>query len=248
MKNLRPILNVNRLTNQRAEVEILDRIVDHDEYLWETSYFHYDGEGKPAIVSGVAFRDQVKALGEIAEIHVIINSIGGDVTNGLVIYETLKQHPAKVIVDIIGEAASTAGFIAMAGDVINISDGGMMMIHDPMTFTYGNLKDHEDSIKALKVGRQAIINIFRNRTSKSEKQISDWMADETWFDSKQAKDAGLVDNILEKKAIYNSSKIQVASSQFRNYPKSIESPKTFPSLIDAEFDSLNLRRRQLQVS
>lgn len=246
MKTLHPILNTRKVSNEVAEIEILDAIVSHDEYLMELTYLSYDGE-KPVSISAPVFRDKIKAFGNVSEIRVLINSAGGEVTNGMAIYETLKQHPARIVIDILGEAASTAGWITQAGDEVRISNGGMMMMHDPMMLTIGDIQEHEKAIRSLKTARDSIVNIFADRSSNSVKQLQEWMSAETWFTAQEALDAKLVDTITERKAIYNSAKIKVARKYFRNYPDVVDSNRTPLSIAAAETDSLNLRRRQLQA-
>ena len=60
------------------------------------------------------FREELKAIGEVSTIHVHVNSPGGQVFEGLGIYNTLKDHKARVIVHIDGMALSMASLIAMA--------------------------------------------------------------------------------------------------------------------------------------
>ncbi|EPA7601349.1 head maturation protease, ClpP-related, partial [Escherichia coli] len=66
-----------------------------------------------------------------------IHSPGGDIFEGLAIYNALKNHPAKKIVHIEGMAASMASFIAMCGDHIVMPENAMMMIHAPRGVTAG---------------------------------------------------------------------------------------------------------------
>lgn len=70
-------------------------------------------------------------MGAVDEITVRINSGGGDVFAAVAIYTRLKEHKAKISVKIDGWCASAATIIAMAGDTIEISVGGVFMIHDP---------------------------------------------------------------------------------------------------------------------
>ena len=72
-------------------------------------------------VSAKDFSDQLNKLEPtVNEISVRINSPGGDVFDGIAIYNRLKQHKAKKIIYIDGLAASIASIIALAGDEIII--------------------------------------------------------------------------------------------------------------------------------
>ena len=78
------------------------------------------------------FSDDLRALGNVAEIVVRINSGGGDVFAANAIYTRLKDHAARITVKIDGWAASAATIVAMAGDTIQIPANGVFMIHDPV--------------------------------------------------------------------------------------------------------------------
>ena len=65
-------------------------------------------------------KEQLAKMQSAKEITVNINSVGGDVFTGISIYNMLKRHKAKIIVNVDGLAASIASVIAMAGDVIRM--------------------------------------------------------------------------------------------------------------------------------
>jgi ATP-dependent protease ClpP protease subunit len=66
-----------------------------------------------------------------------VNSPGGEVFDGIAIYNELRAHKARKIVQVDGYAASIATVIAMAGDEIVLGTGTAMMIHGPSTFAWG---------------------------------------------------------------------------------------------------------------
>ncbi len=92
---------------------------------------------------GTTASDFVRELKSIKadQIDLHISSPGGEVYDGLAIYETIKQHPAKVTVKIDSLAASAASVIAMAGDVVEIGRNAEMMVHDGMVLVLGNADD-----------------------------------------------------------------------------------------------------------
>ena len=81
---------------------------------------------------GVTAKRISAALRSIGNRDVIvrINSPGGDMFEGIAIYNLLRTHPAKVTVEVLGWAASAASIIAMAGDVIRMGLGSFMMVHN----------------------------------------------------------------------------------------------------------------------
>src|SRR5262245_51278548 len=88
-------------------------------------------------ITAKAFYDELKALGDIREIMLRVNSPGGDVFDGLAIYNMLKSHKARVNVTIDGIAASIASIIAMAGDHITMPGNTFMFVHDPLAIVIG---------------------------------------------------------------------------------------------------------------
>ncbi len=95
------------------------------------------GEG----VSAKAFQKDLKALGEVGEIVLRVNSPGGIVTDGIAIFNLLDQHPARVIAMIDGIAASAASLIVMAADEIVMPENAFMLVHEPRGFAMGTAGD-----------------------------------------------------------------------------------------------------------
>ncbi|MGH6879151.1 MAG: head maturation protease, ClpP-related [Rhizomicrobium sp.] len=92
----------------------------------------------------IAATDVVEALGKIPRgntIRVRMNSPGGDIFDGVAIYNLFAQSSARVEVCIDALAASMASVIAMAGDDIAIAGNASMMIHEAWGVTYGNADD-----------------------------------------------------------------------------------------------------------
>ena len=130
------------------------------------------------------------------DISVWINSPGGDVIAGSQIYTMLKEHTGKVNVKIDGLAASSASFIAMAGDTIQMSPTAMMMIHLPSTFDWGDKKDFQKTIARLEEVEAAIINAYELKTKLPRDELAKMMEDEMWMNAYRAKELGFIDEVL----------------------------------------------------
>src|ERR1043165_3959314 len=85
--------------------------------------------------------EQLRLAGEVSQIDVHINSRGGDVFDGVTIYNLLASHGATVNVIVDGLAASAASYIAMVGDTVTMGEGAMLMIHNPYRFALGNANE-----------------------------------------------------------------------------------------------------------
>lgn len=76
-----------------------------------------------------------------ADVTVNVNSPGGDMFEGLAIYNLLREYEGRVTVKVLGIAASAASIIAMAGDDIQIGRGAFLMIHNCWVYAMGNRHD-----------------------------------------------------------------------------------------------------------
>ena len=162
------------------------------------------------------FSDELNALGAVDEIVVRINSGGGDVFAANAIYTRLKDNKAKITVKIDGWAGSAATIIAMAGDVIEIPGNGVFMVHDPKmgAMGYFSAEDFKKAAAELEVIKQSIVNGYALKTGKSAEEISAIMSAETWYDGKQAVDAGFCDKLMFEDAqttVENMGKVIVNS-------------------------------------
>ena len=134
-------------------------------------------------------------------ITVWINSPGGDCVAAAQIYNMLMEYPGNVTVKIDGIAASAASVIAMAGTKVCVSPVSMLMIHNPMTFAFGNTAEMQKAIDMLGEVKESIINAYETKSHLSRNKIAKLMSDETWLNAKKAHEMGFVDGILfaEKK-------------------------------------------------
>ncbi len=138
----------------------------------------------------------------------------------------LKAHPAKIDVYIDGLAASAASLIAMAGDTIEISQGGMMMIHNPASYApemFGEAEDHrraaEDRLRSaalLDKVRDTLAETYANRSSLTVQEASDFMAAETWFNAEECLGKKLVDRIGAEMAM--AACVDIGCLKFKHAP------------------------------
>lgn len=159
----------------------------------------YDAIVSDAYWGGVAAIDFVKALAAITapEIHLRINSPGGDVFAARAMAQAIKEHTSKIIAHVDGYAASAATFPVIAADESVISNGGMFMIHNAWTIAAGTAKDFADMAALLTRTDQTIANDYMAKTGQSEQQIKDWMDAETYFYGQEAVDAGFIGAVAE---------------------------------------------------
>ena len=176
--------------DKSAEVLIYD-VIGED---WWT------GEG----VTAKQFAKDLKALGQVDVLNVRINSPGGNVFDGVAIYNALSRSGARVEVDVDGMALSAASVIAMAGDVIRVAENAMVMIHNPYMGAMGDAHEMRKAADILDGIKSALVGTYAKRTGRSEDEITAWMDAETWWTGAQAVDVGFADATTAARDVVNA--------------------------------------------
>lgn len=126
-----------------------------------------------------------------------INSPGGDVWDGVAIYNALRNHPAEITTRIDGMAASIASVIFQAGDRRVIHASSQMMIHNAWGMTVGNHQDHADMVGVLQQQDRVIAGIYAAHGDRDADEYKALMNDETWLVGDEIISHGLADEIVE---------------------------------------------------
>jgi len=154
---------------------------------------------------GIGFKDfdrQLRALGKIDAIHLRINSPGGSVIDGFAIYDVLLNHPAQIVVEIQGWAASMASIIAMAGDIIRMPSNAWMMIHNPWTVALGGAEDLERMANVLRAMKKHAVAAYRRHAKNlTDEDIGAYMDAETWMSGEDAVGLGFADYLTDALAV-----------------------------------------------
>jgi len=151
-------------------------------------------------ISAKAFSDALQSVGP-GPLVVEINSPGGNVWDGLAIYNMLRGRQAPVTTRVVGIAASIASVIALAGDSIEMADASLFMIHDPSGMVAGTSEDMRKMANALDQHAEILAGIYTKRTGKTSAQIRAAMTAETWFTAQEAIQFGLADKTTEQLAM-----------------------------------------------
>lgn len=146
---------------------------------------------------GTTAKDFVTQLSRLDAdiINLRLNSPGGEVYDGVAIYNALVEHPAHINVSIDGIAASIASVIAMSGDEIEIARTAEIMIHDAWGFTIGNAAEHEKAAADLHRISGNVATVYAERAGGDAADWRSRMLDETWYNADQAVEAGLADRV-----------------------------------------------------
>lgn len=141
-------------------------------------------------VSASNLSRQLEEIGDVSKIDVYINSYGGEVAEGLAIYNALKRHKAKVTTICDGFACSIASVIFMAGDERVMNNASLLMIHNAWTFASGNSADLRKQADDLDKITQASVEAYKAHSNLSEEEIKELMDNETWILPEEAIEYG----------------------------------------------------------
>lgn len=168
---------------------------------------------------GITAKDFVKDLRGIKAntINLRVNSPGGDVFDGVAIYNALKHHPAAVHTVVDGLAASSASFITQAGETVLMAEGSTMMIHEPHGLTLGDAQDHDKMRETLDKMGDTIASLYATRAGGTEAEWRDRMRAESWYRAQEAVDIHLADGLINGQGPQNRVGI-FNLSKFRNVP------------------------------
>lgn len=129
-------------------------------------------------------------------VTVNINSPGGDMFEGMAIYNLLREHDGEVTVKVLGLAASAASVIAMAGDTVQIARAGFLMIHNCWVMAVGNRHDLQATADTLAPFDAAMADIYAARTGRPVVEMQKLMDAESWIGGSAAIDGGFADELL----------------------------------------------------
>lgn len=155
-------------------------------------------------VSAANLSKQLDELDDVNEINVYINSYGGEVAEGLAIYNALRRHKAKVRTICDGFACSIASVIFMAGDERVMNESSLLMIHNAWTYAAGNAAELRKQAEDLEKITQASVEAYKAHSSLKEDEIKALMDAETWILPSEAIEYGFATSV-EKTEKANTS-------------------------------------------
>ena len=151
---------------------------------------------------GVSAKDFVQDLNKLkdSEITLHLDTPGGDVYDGITIYNAIRDHRANITVVVDSMAASAGSFIAQAGDKRVMNRNSEMMIHDGHTVAIGNAKDMTAIAERLDKISDNIASIYAEHAGNDVEYWRELMRAETWYSAEEAVKAGLADEVAGKEA------------------------------------------------
>lgn len=170
-------------------------------------------------VSSYTLAKEIEGL-DVDTIHVHINSYGGEVAEGLAIYNMLRQHKAKVITYCDGFACSIASVVFMAGDERIMNNASLLFIHNAWTKATGNANDLRKTADDLDKITSASIKAYMEHVNITEEKLKELLDEETWLTAQEALDMGFATSIVTESAKKPSQSARMAL--FRRVTQSLK--------------------------
>jgi ATP-dependent Clp protease protease subunit len=172
-----------------------------DELLLENRVIFLVGEINYTSATGVIMRmlhlaNQKKNV----DISLYVNSHGGSVDDTLAIYDTMRYLPCSIATYCIGRAQSGAAIVLAAGAKGKrfILPHARVMIHQPFGGVYGQTSDIKIQAEEILRAKREISEILARHSGKTVEQVEADSERDRYFTAAEAKDYGLVDEVLEQ--------------------------------------------------
>ncbi|SDF69601.1 ATP-dependent protease ClpP, protease subunit [Onishia taeanensis] len=165
----------------------------------ESTITIYDPIGEDMWGDGVTAKRIAGALRRIGsgnDVTVNINSPGGNYFEGLAIYNLLREHQGRVVVNVMGIAASAASVIAMGSDELRIGRAAFLMVHNAWVGVMGNRLELREVADWLEPFDAAAADLYHVRTGIPQESIVAQLDAETWIGGGEAVTAGWADGLL----------------------------------------------------
>ncbi len=136
-----------------------------------------------------------------ADISMYINSPGGDVSAGWAIMDTMQYIKSPVSTIGMGLVASMGSVLLAAGEKGKrfVLPNTQVMIHQPMAGAQGQITDMEIQLSQFQKNKKSLVKQMAEFTGRKEKEVFDAMERDNWMNPSEAKEFGLIDNILARK-------------------------------------------------
>ena len=183
-----------------------------------TLYIYGDITSIKWFENDVCVYDLAKEIGELngKALTVRINSYGGEVAEGLAIYNLLKSYAGEVTTICDGFACSAASVVFMAGVKRIMPRSSLLMIHNAWTRARGDANDLRKAADDLEKITQPSVEIYTSVSNLDADEIKAMMDAETWIDADEALDFGFATEISEEAAMQSLEDGILAKTVFKN--------------------------------
>ncbi|QTD94334.1 Clp protease ClpP [Burkholderia anthina] len=221
MRNqLLKLLNDNRSAPRKFEIR--------NDANGDATVYLYDVIAADDWWGGISAASFVQQLASISapNIHLRINSPGGDVFEARAMAQAIREHASNIIAHVDGYAASAATFLAIACEKVIMAEGSMFMIHRGSCLAWGTGDDLRATAELLDKVDASLVASYAKKTGQSDDDIIAWMDAETWFSADEAVELGFADELATDDMPENSSRWNL--SAYANHPKAGQKPAVQP--------------------
>ncbi|WP_252497867.1 ClpP-like prohead protease/major capsid protein fusion protein [Escherichia coli] len=190
-------------------------------------------------VTARQFRDSLMAAK--GPVTVAINSGGGNVTDGMAMFNALRTYKGHTVARIDGIAASMATIVALGARRVVMADNGWWMIHNPWGVFVGESEDLRKKADMMEKIGKAMLDTYVAKTGLPESEIKAMMDAETWLTAEEAKEKGFIDEIYpaEGQALAMAPGCGSLVEKFTRTPESI-----IASVKKGDTESANEREKR----
>lgn len=165
---------------------------------------------------------KIKGMTDVDTIKVNINSYGGEVKEGLAIYNALKQSPAKIVTRCDGFACSAASIVFCAGDERIMNESSLLMIHNAWSRAEGDAKALRKQADDLEKITEPSIKAYLSVADVDEDEMRSMMDAETWIDPDEALEMGFATSVVKSKADKASQSVRKKVFQLIKNPYQLD--------------------------
>lgn len=182
------------------------------------------------------------------DVTIFLNSPGGNVIEGLEIYNLLRASGRNITTVLTGMAASMGSIIFLAGDRRIAMTGSLYMVHKPSGLVWGDADEMRKEIEVLDKMQDSAEAIYRECTG--IENFNEYMNNETWFDVKEMKELGITnseDNVtfeLETNIKENTDSVNLESEEEM---AKIDDLKAEKEKLEAEKAELNEKLEEARL-
>lgn len=183
-----------------------------------TLYIYGDITSIKWFENDVCVYDLAKEIGDLngKALTVRINSYGGEVAEGLAIYNLLKSYEGEVTTICDGFACSAASVVFMAGTKRIMPRSSLLMIHNAWTSARGDADDLRKAADDIEKITQPSVEIYTSVSNLDADEIKAMMDAETWIDADEALDYGFATEINEEAEMQSLKDGILAKTVFKN--------------------------------
>lgn len=155
---------------------------------------------EPGQISAAGVAAEVAKMGGVDVLNVQLSSRGGSVYEAMGVYKVLSDFAGRVVMN-VALALSSATFVAMAGDEINMIENGLWMMHPPRMTTTGTDAELQNAADQLSKLRQSVNQTYAARSKLPLDQVEALVNAQTWMTAAQAKEKGFVDKVTPSRKV-----------------------------------------------